>query len=75
MNWYYEYEVTVVEDNQDAMRRGVISAGSYGEAASILEEFYGEEMLRINSLYCACDCLYEFNNESSDFDIVATERD
>ena len=66
---YYEYDVIVYEDGVENIRRGVICADSFGTAADELDDFYGDELGRINKLACITDGIYEFNHPETEFKI------
>ncbi len=67
--WYYEYDVIVMEDYQEEVRRGVVCAESFGAVTTILDDFYGADIIRINKIACISECLYEFNNPEAEFKI------
>lgn len=50
--WFYEYDVKIYDDfdNKEACRQGILSAESYSDAAAQLEEYYGDELLSIETL-------------------------
>lgn len=73
-NWYYEYEVEVLEDGQSVLRRGVICADSFSVVAFDLEQFYGNSLDRINKIACIMEGLYEFNRNETEFKVDIGEE-
>lgn len=68
-NWYYEYDVTVVEDDEEVVRRGIVCNESFAAVAKDLDDFYGEELVRINKIACITDGVYQFNRPEAEFKI------
>lgn len=74
-NWYFEYEVQVMEDDELFLRCGVVSAANYAEAMSLLEYFYGKTIVKIERLYCVDFSVYEFNNDLAEFDLHVSKKE
>lgn len=71
--WYFEYDVTIVEDDEEVIRQGIICAKDFRAAARDLTEYYDFTLLRINKLLCVMETVYEFNNAAAEYQVRIEE--
>ena len=73
--WYYEYAVIIWNeiDKIEELRSGVVSAESLVEAMKELYEYYGDEIVDVQTLRAITDgAVFEFQYVTEDTDFSYT---
>lgn len=78
--WYWEYILKIWNDidGQEEYRSGVVAATSFSEAADLIEQYYGNEIMNVESLQPICDTVFDFDDvmedEDSNFDFQISRK-
>ncbi len=76
--WYWEYILKIWNsvDDQEEFRSGVVAATSFSEAADLIEQYYGDEIMDIETLKPIVDTVFDFDEvrEDDSFDFHINEK-
>jgi len=78
--WYWEYILKIWNDidGQEEYRSGVVAATSFSEAADLIEQYYGDEIMDVESLQPIVDTVFDFDevmeDENSKFDFQISRK-
>lgn len=77
--WYWEYILKIWNeiDSQEELRSGVVAAATFTEAAGLIEDYYGNEIMDVETLKPISDIVFDFDavKEDTDFDFHISKKE
>ena len=77
--WYWEYILKIWNDidSQEELRSGVVAAATFSEAAGLIEDYYGNEIINVETLKPISDIVFDFDSvkEDTDFDFHISKKE